>query len=96
MELLHLGFKMALDKVGFCPPCYLFTVYLDELLQRLSALDIDCHVGHHYVESLYYADDIALHAPSPSALILLRECELFATEHNLLFNAAVNLFPPIT
>ena len=66
----------------------LFTVYLDELLQRLSALAIGCHVGHHYVGSLCYADDIALLAPSPSALrILLRECELFATDHNLIFNA---------
>ena len=36
----------------------LFTVYLDELLQRLSALAIGCHVGHHYVGSLCYADDI--------------------------------------
>ena len=66
----------------------LFTVYLDELLQRLSALAIGCHVGHHYVGSLCYADDIALLAPSPSGLrILLRECELFATDHNLIFIA---------
>ena len=67
----------------------LFTVYLDQLLQRLTSLHIGCHAGHHYVGSLCYADDIALLAPSPSALrILLRECELFATEHNLQFNAA--------
>ena len=67
----------------------LFTVYVDELLQYLFTLDIDCHVGHHYVGSLCYADDIALLAPSPSALrILLRECERFATDHNLIFNAA--------
>ena len=67
----------------------LFTVYLDELLQRLFTLDIGCHVGHHYVGSLCYADDLALLAPSPTALrILLRECELFATDHNLIFNAA--------
>ena len=65
----------------------LFTVYLDELLQCLSSLDIGCHVGHHFVGSLCYADDIALLAPSPLALrIFLRECELF--DHNLTFNAA--------
>jgi hypothetical protein len=59
-------------------------VYLDELLQRLTSLDIGCHVGHHYVGSLCrYVDDIALLAPSPSALrALLRKCELFAIEHN--------------
>ena len=67
----------------------LFTVYLDELLQWLTALGIGCHVGHHYVGSTCYADDITLLAPSPSALrVLLRECELFASEHNLKFNAA--------
>ena len=67
----------------------LFTVYLDELLQRLSHLDIGCHIGHHYVGSVCYADDIALLAPSHSALrILLRECESFAADYNLLFNAA--------
>ena len=64
-------------------------LFIDELLQRLSTLNIGCHVGHHYVGSLCYADDIALLAPSPSALrILLRECERFATDHNLIFNAA--------
>ena len=67
----------------------LFTVYLDELLQYLLTLNIDCHVGHHYVGSLCYADDTALLAASPSApRILLRECELFATDHNFIFNAA--------
>lgn len=68
----------------------LFTVYLDELLQRLTMLDIGCHIGHHYKGSLCYAEDIALLALSPSALrILLNECELLASEHNLfLFNAA--------
>ena len=80
----------------------LFTVYLEELLQRLTSLDIGCHVGHHYVGSLCYADDIALLAPSPSAAlrILLRECELFAIEHNLQFNAAktqlANRFSPVS
>ena len=54
----------------------------------MSALAIGCHVGHHYVGFLCYAVDIALLAPSPSALrIIFRECELFATDHNLIFNA---------
>ena len=81
---------MVYVKVGVLSPV-LFTVYLDELLQRLSTVDIGCYVGHRslYIGSLCYADDIALLAPSPSALrILLRECELFATDHNLIFNAA--------
>ena len=67
----------------------LFTVYLDELLHQLTSLDIGCHVGHHFVGVLCYADDITLLALLPAALrILLQECELFAIDHNLLFNAA--------
>ena len=38
---------MVLDKVVLSS--ILFTVYLDELLQRLTSLDTGCHVGHHYV-----------------------------------------------
>ena len=36
-----------------------------------------------------YADDIALLAPSPSAMrILLKECEVFASEFDITFNAS--------
>ena len=67
----------------------LFTVYIDELLTRLSRLGIGCYSGHLFAGSLGYADDIALLAPSPSALrILLSECEKFAEEYDLIFNAA--------
>ncbi len=58
----------------------LFTVYVDELLQRLSQLGIGCHLGRHSVCALGYADDIALLAPSPSAMrILLRYLPLNST-----------------
>ena len=92
MELLYVfdpfGVTNGVRQGGVLSPV-LFTVCLDELLQRLSTLDIGRHVGLHYVGSLCYADDIALLAPSSSALrILLRECEPFATDHNLIFNAA--------
>ena len=36
----------------------LFTVYIDELLQRLSRLGIGCQLGGHSVCALGYADDI--------------------------------------
>ncbi len=62
----------------------LFTVYIDELLQRLSRLGIGCQLGGHSVCALGYADDIALLAPSPSAMrILLKECESFASEFDI-------------
>ena len=67
----------------------LFTVYLDELFARLSNLGVGCHFGNTFVGGLGYADDIVLLAPSPSALrMLLRECEVFALQFGLTFNAA--------
>ena len=67
----------------------LFTVYLDELLTRLSKLGIGCHFDSIYAGSFGYADDIALLAPSPSAMRrLLKECELFANTTGLTFNAS--------
>ena len=69
---------MVVRQGGVLSPV-LFTVYLDELLQHLSTPDIGCHVNHHYVGSLCYADDIALLAPLPTTLrILLRESELLS------------------
>jgi len=67
----------------------LFTVYL-ELLLRLSKLGIGCHFfGNHFVGGVGYADDVALLASSPSAMRgLLRECETFALEFGLTFNAS--------
>ena len=75
----------------------LFTVYLDELLQRLTSLDIGCHVGHHYVEPLHtpgtqtsYAMRTILPSllPPPLLSTLLREYKLYAIEHDLQFNVA--------
>ena len=67
----------------------LFTVYFDELLTRLSKLGIGCHCDSIYAGSFGYADDIALLAPSPSAMRrLLKECELFANTTGLTFNAS--------
>ena len=66
----------------------LFTVYIDELLVHLSRLGIGCYAGYHFIGALGYADDIALLTPPPSTLrLLLSECEVFAGEYDLVFNA---------
>ena len=89
---LPFGVSNGVCQGGVLSPI-LFTVYLDELLQHLAQLDIGCHLGHHFVGLVCYADDIALLAPSPSALrMLLQECEQFAADHNLIFNAAKTQF----
>lgn len=66
----------------------LFTVYIDDLLLQLEKAGIGCFWNHHYVGAVCYADDIALLAPSPSALrLMLRTCSDFAQHHSLTFNA---------
>ena len=50
---------------------------------------VGCHLGCEFVGCVCYADDLALLAPSPSALrIMLKICENFARDHGLRFNAA--------
>ena len=46
----------------------LFTVYMDDLLLELERAGVGCFWRHHYVGAVCYADDLALLAPSLSAL----------------------------
>ena len=67
----------------------LFSLYIDDLLVKLSNLGVGCHWEGFFAGALCYADDLVLLAPSPAALrILLRCCESFAASHNLVFNAS--------
>ena len=70
----------------------LFTVYLDDLLSSLKSLGIGCHWDGLFVGAVSYADDIALLAPSPSALcLMLKHCEEFAISRGLSFKASKTL-----
>ncbi len=65
----------------------LFAIYLDELLNSLKKSGYGCHCDNQFVGAVCYADDIALLAPSVSALrMMLRTCEEFAVRHGLSFN----------
>ena len=65
----------------------LFSVYVDELLERLKINGVGCHIGHHFIGALGYADDIVLLCPSLSGLKdMIEICEDYAKEHNILFN----------
>ena len=66
----------------------LFTIYIGDLLIDLQKTGVGCHWKHHFAEAVCYADDIALLAPSPSALcLMLDKCTSFAESHSLVFNA---------
>ena len=65
----------------------LFSIYIDELLEKLKARGIGCYIGHHFVGALGYADDIILLCPSVAGLKkMIRICEDYANEHSILFN----------
>ena len=49
----------------------LFSVYVDGLLCKLRDSGVGRHLGCEFVGSVCYADDLALLAPSPSALRII-------------------------
>ena len=56
----------------------LFSVYMDELFERLEKSGVGCHMGNHYTGSLGYADDLTLLAPTLSGLqVLIKICERY-------------------
>jgi hypothetical protein len=64
-----------------------FSVYIDDLLQRLRGLGVGCHIGEKFLGAAGFADDIILLAPPRGAMdIMLAVCEEFARENNLNFS----------
>jgi len=70
----------------------MFTVYLDDLLADLVKSGVGCFWNQHFVGAVCYADDVAILAPSPSALRHLHICTEFAKSHSLVYNAAKTQF----
>ena len=65
----------------------LFTIYMDQLLQRLKQLGLGCHVSVRYAGAFGYADDIALVAPFIYCLKeMVNVCEQFTHEYHICFN----------
>ena len=73
---------------GILSPVF-FTVYIDELLIRLKKSGVGCYVGQSFLGGLGYADDGGLLAPTIYALkIMLKICETFGNEFNVLYNSS--------
>lgn len=71
----------------------LFSIYLDSLLLSLKNTGVGCFWGDEYTGALAYADDVALLAPSLSAMrLMLQNCELFAASHGIQFNPSKTKF----
>ena len=55
----------------------------------LSESGVGCYIGNVFVGALAYADDIALLAPTSSAMwCLLRICDEYGQQFSVMFNAA--------
>ena len=63
-------------------------MYIDGLIQLLSKNGVGCTMGDIFCGILVYADDIVLLAPSANAMrCMLRSCDEYATNFNIVFNA---------
>ena len=53
---------------GVLSPLF-FSIYIDDLLEKLKQNGIGCHIGHHFAGVYGYADDIILLCPSLAGLM---------------------------
>ena len=65
----------------------LYDVYTDDLNHHLQATGVGCYVGGAWVNSLSYADDMVLLAPTVTAIqTLLEVCRAYAGPHDIVYN----------
>ena len=65
----------------------LYNVYTDDLNHHLQATGVRCYVGGAWVNSLSYADDMVLLAPTVTALqTLLEVCRAYAGPDDIVYN----------
>ena len=65
----------------------IFSVYLDDLLRELRRLQLGCTVAGCWYGACGYADDLIILAPNREVLQrMLRVCEAYAADHNLVFS----------
>ena len=65
----------------------LYNVYTDNLNHHLQTTGVGCYVGGAWVNSLTYADDVVLLAPTVTALqTLLEVCRACAGPHDIVYN----------
>ena len=65
-----------------------FNVYLNKLIENLRTSNIGCKYGNQYMGVFCAADDLSLLSPPFTGLQeMLRICELYVIDHNIIFNA---------
>ena len=67
----------------------LFSVYIDDLSDKLVKCKVGCYIDNLCMNHVMYADDICLMAPSPAALQeLIDICYDFSVQNDLSFNSS--------
>ena len=73
---------------GVLSPLF-FSIYIDDLLVKLKESGLGCHIGNYYFGALGYADDLILVCPTKEGLRkMIRICESYAAEHDIIFNGS--------
>ena len=84
------GHKFAVSngvKQGGVISPLLFTLYIDNLLERLRAVGVGCYIGKTLYGAFGYADDLILLTPNVRSLnTFLNVCKEYAIEYNVSFN----------
>jgi hypothetical protein len=62
------------EKQGGVSSPVLFCIFINDMLSALSTADVDCLLGHIFIEALAYADDIVGLLLVPTAP---RQCKLY-------------------
>ena len=69
----------------------LFTVYIQELLDKLRELGTGCHIGATFLGAVAWADDVLLTAPTRGSMqSMLDACSVFAAKVGLQFSTDPN------
>ena len=85
---ISLPFKTAngIRQGGILSP-YLYNVYTDDLTAALRDTGTGCHLHDKCINSLSYADDMVLLAPTVEALQeLIGVCQAYADRHDIVYN----------
>ena len=72
-----------------------YSIYVDDLITKLRSLNIGCYYMALFVAALFYADDMAILAPSIKGLMtLLTACDEYCTEWDVCLNAKKSKIVP--
>ena len=82
------GISNGVKQRGCLSPT-VFSLYINNLINILRKNNIGCRYGPHFMGVYGYSDDISLLCPTVSGIKeMLKTCETFAKQHDILFNAS--------